>query len=179
VDSSRIIFTATKRFDRSCGDAWDKYVGWSKLTHLREVVSLDTILCHHVIQELREEDWNHNVHADYRLYYFRDLDYLMRRVGSLDAVNILALADEPGESDLAWLDGRFAFQGFDLVEDQTGISALTNCGGFDKVFSPGDLAPNGLVRDLHRARDIQQSLRRYYPDEPHADCILWAIWRMR
>lgn len=76
------------------------------------------------------------------------------------------------------LDKRFKFYGYDLLEDFTSISALTNCGGFDKAFLPKDISEYGLIIDFKKAKVIQQLLMGKYPYEPHADCTLWAIWRM-
>jgi hypothetical protein len=76
-------------------------------------------------------------------------------------------------------DPRFAFRGFDLVELQTGISALVNCGGLDRAFAPTELSDCGLLADHARALAVQKRLRAEYPDEPHADCDLWAVWQMQ
>ena len=62
---------------------------------------------------------------------------------------------------------------------QTGISALVNCGGFDRAFASTDLSYCGLLTDHARASEVQDLLRAEYPDEPHADYDLWAIWRMK
>ena len=39
-----VVYSAVKRFDPGCGVAWRKFIDWSGLTQLREVVSLDGIL---------------------------------------------------------------------------------------------------------------------------------------
>jgi hypothetical protein len=65
------------------------------------------------------------------------------------------------------------------VELQTGISALVNCGGFDKVFAPTELSDCGLLADHARALAVQKRLRAEYPDEHHADCDVGAVWQMR
>jgi hypothetical protein len=33
--------------------------------------------------------------------------------------------------------------------------------------------------DHPKAVAVQQLLRTEYPDEPHARCHVWAIWRMK
>lgn len=74
------------------------------------------------------------------------------------------------------LDG-FDFCGFDLAE-YFEISALTNCGGFfNDVFTYKDLNSLGLLPDFSSARKIQADLVNRYPDEEHADCLIFAIWR--
>lgn len=81
---------------------------------------------------------------------------------------------------LAWSfrDARFPFCGFDLIEEQGTISALTNCGGFDKAFLLTDLSECGLIVEYAKAVAVQELLRAEYPDDPHAFCRVWAIWRM-
>ena len=88
--------------------------------------------------------------------------------------------EEPSDAALAsFHDPRFEFCGFDPIEQQTGISALTNCGGFDKAFLSGDLSDCGLLVDHARAIAVRQLLLAEYPEEPHACCRIWAIWRMK
>jgi hypothetical protein len=73
----------------------------------------------------------------------------------------------------------FAFAGFDLVDVRGDISALTNCGGFDGVFLNAELSEPGLLTNLTRAQQVQTSLRLEYPEESHAECHVWGIWRQR
>ena len=82
-----VIYSAVKRFDPACGAPRQKFIEWSHLTQLREVVSLDLILCPTVFQELMAEDWQHNVQEDFKTSLFHDLDYVVRRVGGNDRVN--------------------------------------------------------------------------------------------
>ena len=72
----------------------------------------------------------------------------------------------------------FSFYGYDLIEEGSGVSALNNCGGFEKAFANKYVSEVGLIEDYHLARDIQNRLLEFYPEEIHADCDLWAIWRM-
>ena len=67
--------------------------------------------------------------------------------------------------------------GFELIEEATSISALTNCGGFEGAFVPRDLTECGLVYTASRAYEIRQTLLALYPNDPHADCVVWAVWR--
>lgn len=172
-----VVYTAVQRFNPSC-PGWQKYIAWSGLTQLREVVSLDDVLCPNLIRELSTEDWEYNVREDYRTHLFRDLDYLLRRVGDRPA-NLLALMANPTEGEVGeFHDDRFAFCGFDLVDVQGGISALVNCGGFDRAFVSSDLNEFGLLADHAKAVDVQRRLREEYPGEHHAICDVWAVWRM-
>ena len=92
---------------------------------------------------------------------------------------MIAAIREPDEADMDKIkDARFVFKGFDLLEDFSGISALTNCGGFDEAFMPGELNKSGLVEGYADAYRIQKGLREHYPGENHANCAVWALWRM-
>lgn len=155
-------------------------MAWSGLTQLREVVSLDTMLCPTVPEALTAADWDHNVHADYRVFFFRSLEYLLQRIGAEEPLNILAVLQNPTAADVALVTlPGFAFAGFDVVDVCGDVSALTNCGGFDGVFENTELSDLGLLTELNRAREVQVSLRRQYPKERHAECDVWAIWRRR
>lgn len=174
------LFVAKRPFDPSVGDGWGRYVAWSGLSQLREVVSLDTMLCPTVPEELTAADWDYNVHADYLVFFFRSLDYLLDRVPADGRLNILAVLQNPTAADLAGMTlSGFAFAGFDLVDVHGDVSALTNCGGFEGVFANAELSELGLLSDLSRAQEVQTSLRVQYPEEPHAECHIWAIWRRR
>jgi hypothetical protein len=174
------LFVAKRPFDPSVGEAWSRYLAWSGLFQLTEVVSLDGMLCPTVPEELSAEDWNYNVHADYLAFFFRSPEYLRRRVSGAGRLNLLAALQNPTHPDLAAMTvPGFAFAGFDIVDIHGDISALTNCGGFDGVFQNAELSELGLLSDLSRARQVQADLRVQYPNEPHAQCHVWAIWRQR
>jgi hypothetical protein len=74
------LFIATRRFDPCDGEKWSDYCRWAKIPVLLEVVSLDGMLCPHLIKEFLDEDWNHIVCEDFRLDYSCHLDYLKQRV---------------------------------------------------------------------------------------------------
>jgi hypothetical protein len=173
-------YAAVEAFGPKSGGSWDSYVRHSGLRQLTEVITLDDILCPNIIKELTPEDWEHNITEDYVFFYFRDLDYLLKRIGNLEGINILALVRNPGEEccDQSF-DERFVFQGYDLIETGGSNSALTNCGGFEKAFDDNELSSVGLLSTLKLAGEVQNLLRKNYPDEPHAHCDIWAIWKMR
>lgn len=173
------LFIATEKFDPSDGERWDGYLIWSKIPKLIEVVSLDSMLCPRILPNINAEDWDHNVHEDYLLNYFYDLDYLIHRCAIASRRNILGLYRNP-ESHIAVAPGpgAFAFIGYDLIEQATQISALTNCGGFPETFSNDELNEYGLMFDFTRASEVQRTLPEQNPEEPHADCELYAIWRL-
>jgi hypothetical protein len=174
-----IVFIAKRRFGPDAGERWRSYLAWSGLHHLHEVVTLDAILCPTVPEELVPEDWQHNVHADYRIFFFGSLDYLRRRVAGEAGLHILAAVQDPtAEAVEAGAGPGFEFVGFDLLDVSGDVSALTNCGGWDGVFAGEELSPLGLLTDLDRARAVRETLRRRYPGEHHALCDVWAVWRL-
>lgn len=75
-------------------------------------------------------------------------------------------------------DARFEFCGYDLVEDSTGISAITNCGAeFKKAIAYENLNPFGLLSTYKEAVLTQLHLYENYLDEHHAYCDVVEIWR--
>jgi hypothetical protein len=174
----RPVYLVTERFT-SADKGWQRYVAWSGLSQLTEVVSLDQMLCPTVLTTVLDKDWPHIVSEDFMLNYFRDLDYLLQRVGSLEGRNLLCVFRNPNSQPLppAGLKHSFVFEGYDLVEFDTGTSALTNCGGFPLAFSNAELSSRGLLPSLGRATEVQNKLRQHYPDEPHASCEAWAVFR--
>ena len=173
------LFIATELFDAADGEKWAKYFAWAKIPRLTELVGLDSMMCPHVINEFTDEDWNHIVCEDFRLNYFHHLDYLKRRVQGLARINILGVYRNP-ETHIATppAPASFSFVGHDLIEEATQISALNNCGGFPDVFRNDELNQFGLLEDFARAAEVRRHLRERHPEEPHADCELYAIWRL-
>lgn len=92
--------------------------------------------------------------------------------------HVLAVAREPTEADVRGvsLEG-FTFLGYELLEEATATSALTNCRGFDGAYSASDLSRCGLVPTASRAYEIRRDLAELFPDEAHAQCTVWGVWR--
>ena len=172
------LFKATARFDPSDGDRWKNYFEWAKIPALCEVVSLDGILCPVLGHDLTDEDWNHNVQADFRLHYFYHLDYLLDRTFAYVRRNILGLYRNPDAHIETPPAAGFVFVGYDLIEESTQISAVCNCGGFPESFSNDELNRYGLLDDFNRACIVKHSLATLNPDEHHAQCEMYAIWRL-
>jgi hypothetical protein len=170
-------FVATERFDKS-DPGWAKYVAWSGLEQLDEIISLDSSLCPTVLPDIKTEYWDHIVNEDFMLHFFTDIDYLRGQTASIPRKNLLCVFRNPfAHPSTAQVPEGFEFIGYDLVDKDAGTSALTNCGGFAKAFSNGELSEKGLLRTHERARTVQDRLIREYPGEHHADCHLWAIFR--
>lgn len=173
------LFIATERFDPSDREKWQKYFEWAKIPALTEVVSLDCLLCPNLIGEILPEDWEHIVNADFRLNYFYHLDYLLNRVSDKPRRNILGLYRNPNAHiPTPPATGKFEFMGYDLIEEQTQISALTNCGGFPDVFANHELNSCGLLAQFERTNKVKTLLSQKHPEEPHAQCEMYAIWRL-
>jgi len=170
-------YIAVEAFDPSFGDTWVNYMAGAGLPQLEEVVSLDASLCPFVTGEFEYDDWEHNVHEDDLIAFFTDLDYLVGRVRDMKAVNILAaVLDPPEECRKLFADPRFEFKGYDLIGQ--GMSALTNCGGFPLAFRNAEFSRAGLIPTLSRVQEVAASLREQYADHEHADCEIWALWKM-
>ncbi|RAZ89229.1 hypothetical protein DPM33_19975 [Mesorhizobium hawassense] len=171
------LYIATEKFDPSHGTGWKEYIEWSRLTQLTEVVTLDGMLCPAVLGEIKDSYWPHIVNEDFMLGFFLDLDFLLSELPDTRDLNILGVIRKPSEdvSSLTW-DG-FAFLGYDLMDKAVGNSALSNCGGFPDVFANMELSSVGLLEDFDRAVEIHDLLHKTHPEERHADCDHWAIFR--
>ena len=171
-------FVATEKFNKSSA-SWAKYIAWSGLKQLDEVVSLDSILCPTVLPDIKTEYWKHIVNEDFMLHFFTDLDFLRTEVSAIARKNLLCVFRNPAAHPAAsQVPEGFEFIGYDLLEKDAGVSALTNCGGFPNAFSNGELSEKGLLTGYERSRTVQDSLIWEYPDEHHADCHLWAVFRL-
>jgi hypothetical protein len=160
--------------------AWAEYLEWSKLSHLRELVSVDFSLNELLVEPDRdnEEDWKYIVlDGDYETGFYTSLDYVLRKMQPKERFNFLAVAINPAEEckDIKLHD--FDFLGYDLLDQEYTHSALSNCGGFDETFLPSDLNQFGLLYNFEKANDIQMRLLKNNPDEHHADTNVIAIWR--
>ena len=171
-------FIATETFTPRRGELWRKYVDWSGLTQLHEVVSLDSMLCPTLLPGTKDEYWPHIVQEDFMLEFFVDLEFLLDRIAAISDRNLLCVYRNPPEPPppLAGLVS-FEFLGYDLVDVHSSVSALTNCGGFPGVFAGDELSNKGLLTSQARALQVQSDLRTRHPEEPHANCHVWAIFR--
>ena len=178
---TEIWFTARSIYDRDYDESsWEKYVEWSRLTQLEELVSLDGILNELVFEPDFETDFEEIVFEGSQVtQFFKSIDYVNRKSNYLDYYNLLAVIWEPTKKRKNQLERDFDFIGYDLIETDGDISALTNCGGFDETFKPKEQNKYGLISDYERAREIQIELPKNNPGEHHADCYLFEVWRHR
>ena len=170
-------YIATDRFT-SRHKGWTKYIAWSGLTQLDEVVSLDPVLCPSLLADIKPEYWPHIVNEDFMLNFFVDLEFLLAQLPGAVEGNLLCVFRNPlNQPPLPTGSLTFEVLGYDLVDVQGSASALTNCGGFPEVFDNSELSSKGLLSSCTRALEVRSELRRRYPEEPHADCHVWAILR--
>ncbi len=170
-------FIALKTFGPEDGDKWVNYVEWSGLRQLEELISLDTILCPTLLPDIKADYWPHIVNEDYCLHFFTDLDFLRRQVSEIDGGRILCIYRNPETPPVLPAElSSFRLIGYDLVDVRADISALSNCGGWPGVLDNSELSPNGLVARHARAVQLKERLAHRYPEEPHAQCDVWAIF---
>jgi hypothetical protein len=150
------------------------------LSQLREVVSLDSMLCPSVIQSLTEEDMRHKVHEFLAHDFFSDLSYLMKRVANESQIEILAVLPEPTLAQVSQFnDPSFEFLGYELIDTETRIDPLLNCSTFKSLIPVEKLTNAGLISDFDKARQIQKELTDKFPDHVHSETVLFAIWRKK
>ena len=90
----------------------------------------------------------------------------------------MAVIIRPGKTpDESLSHQGFVFCGYDLVEEWSGISAITNCGGDFQSIRYDNLTEYGLIPSFKEAVLTQLALVQEDPLDPHADCEIFEIWR--
>jgi hypothetical protein len=177
------LYTATGTYDKSYDEdqsSWNKYIEFSKLTHLTELVSLDGMLNEILVEPdyQNEDDWNFIHCVDQTITgFFTSLDYVLKRLKPKEKFNLLTVVLEPDQNCMNLQIDDFEFVGYDLLDKDFGNSALSNCGGYDETFLPRDLNDKGLIDDFEKAYDIKKRFLENNPDEFHADTNVIAVWR--
>jgi hypothetical protein len=177
------LYTATEAYDSnydSNGLSWSKYIEFSKLTHLKELVSLDGMLNGVIFEPDRGEkgDWEFIVSDDtYETGLFNSLEYVIKKIKDKTKFNLLTVVKEPNEKCENLKIPDFEFVGYELLDKDYSTSALSNCGGFDETFLPSDLNHFGLIDTFEKAYDIRDRLFKNNPMEHHADCYVFGLWR--
>lgn len=177
------LHTALGTFDKTYvkdGIGWDKYIQWSKLIQLTEVVSLDVMLNEPLIEPdySSDEDWKF-IHCaeQWQTGFYTSQEYVLRKCKDYNKFNLLKVIINPGQDVDAIMVDNYEFMGYELLDKEFGNSALTNCGGFDETFLPADLNKVGLIDDFQQAYDIKKRLLENNPEEHHADTNVIAVWR--
>jgi len=170
-------FIATETFGAADGDKWTGYVKWSGLSQLDELISLDSMLCPTLLPEIRDDYWPHIVNEDGCLHFFTDLSFLRRQVADIAGGRILCVYRNPESPPLLPAElGGFSLLGYDLLDEGAGVSALSNCGGWPGILDNSELSSKGLIASHAQALQVQELLARRHPQEPHAQCDVWAIF---
>lgn len=150
-----------------------QYETHSKIIGREEIVSYDMILCKVV----------GGPDLDSATGYFGEVEdwRLLLKVPIKSDEQIIAYYKNPTESyEKHVLDSCFEFCGYDLSEEMTGISVITNCSGiFDKAVPYGELNKFGLLDDYNTAFYILSLMEKFYPDESHANCEVYELWRSK
>lgn len=159
-------YLVTRRFDPT-HEGWSAFASWARLPQVQALHSVDGVLCPPAVSDYIDADWDHLLDPTH-FAVFTSAEWAVQRTPLTADRQLLVLDVEPTE-EVPGCDG------YDLVDAVGGVSALCNCGGFDDVFLPIELNQWGLLDDLTRARAIQAELRRRYPEEHHATCIIVAV----
>jgi hypothetical protein len=115
-------YTATETYDPTYdedGLSWAKYIEFSKLTHLTELVSLDGMLNGLIFEPDRGEkgDWDFIIIDDlYETGLFNSLDYVMEKVKDKTRFNLLTVVKEPTEKCENIQIPGFEFVGYELLD---------------------------------------------------------------
>lgn len=174
---SEWLHTLRERFTADQPQRLDGYRTFSGFHHITELVTLDSIMCPDLIDELNTEDWEHNVHEDFRTELFRDAEYLLARQPLDGSKHQLIAALECPSTEFAIPSG-FKICGFDIMDSYFGNSTLTNCGQIPEAFKPTEVNKFGLIDDRDRAFTIRDTMRKLQPDDPHlGDCEVWLLAR--
>ncbi len=176
-------YTAREVFDKdhSATDfSWAKFIAFSRLIHLTELISLDGSLNSKIIEPDTGEngDWDFVIIDDlFDTGLFNSLDYVMEKIKGKTIFNLLTVVKEPTEKCEQIDIPDFEFVGYELLDQYYDNSALSNCGGFDETFLPTDLNQYGLIDNFDKAYDIRDRLFKNNPLEEHADCNVLGLWR--
>ncbi len=179
---SKVWYTARNTYnpDFTADFSWQNYIEWTKLTQLKELVSLDGMLNELAFEPDfgSEEDWEFIItDGDYITNLYSSSEYVLNKTKDKPYFNYLSVIKNPSEDSSKLIDKDFEFVGYELLDEEYGVSALTNCGGFDETFRPYELNQYGLIDSFYRALQIQKDLRINNPQEHHAYCNLFGVWR--
>jgi hypothetical protein len=122
-------YTARATFDKRNqeeGKTWDSYITWYALPHLKEMVSLDTLLNTPLVEPdyKSADDWNFIITDEQWITdLYTTIEYVLKRTKE-KRFNLLAVVKEPEEKcEIIQLE-NFDFVGYDILEKPYGISAL-------------------------------------------------------
>lgn len=169
------LYTLRERLTSESKD-FDQVRSYCGFTHVTELVTLDVSRCPSLVRHLRGEDWDNNVHQDYRTDFFRDADYLLSRQPTVSSKHhLVAALERPTRSCKTPPD--FMYCGHELI-DSVGNSILTDCGPIPEAFGPSDVNSYGLIDDCEKAYAIRDKLLTLQSDLPDLSaCEVWLLAR--
>ena len=95
-----------------------------------------------------------------------------------DTQQIIAVILRPDHDPIEYMEKRgFTFCGYDLVDEDSTISAITNCGGSFASIPYEKLTEYGLLPTYKDAVLTQLALIDEATEDPHAYCMICEIWR--
>ena len=108
------------------------------------------------------------------MYEIESPDAALRR----GTQQIVAVILRPDLDPVEYMERRgFAFCGYDLVEEETTVSAITNCDGKFASIPYEKLTEYGLLPTYKDAVLTQLALVEEAPEENHAYCMICEVWR--
>lgn len=172
------LYFLRKRFSPQLEKAWLDYTSWAKIPSLEEIIGLDARLNPELPENFSDADEEaYELTDDHQIGYFSDLNHAIDLAKNDADTTLLAAYRNPDHEIKLPPSTNFHFIGYELLEDTTETSALTNCGGFPAIFQNSELNRYGLIENFQRAREIQQLLSETFEHEPHAQCTLYSLWR--
>src|SRR5687768_15477643 len=116
------LYTARGAYDKDYdddGSSWEKYMEFSGLTHVKELVSVDGLLNEVIVEPDREntEDWNQVIFDEHlETGFFKTLDFVIQKANPFEKFNLLAVIINPSEECNTLELDNFEFVGYDLLD---------------------------------------------------------------
>ncbi len=177
------LYTAYALFDKNYITeriSWSRYIEWTKMTHLSELVTLDGGLSEFFVKidYSKTEDWEGIYIVNQGLTdFFKTPEFVLKRLKTNDKFNLLTLVIRPNYTCNHIEVEGYEFVGYELLDKDFCNSLLTNFGGFDHIFLPKDLNDKGLIDDFTKVYEIKEQLLENNPDGYFSDTNVIAVWR--
>lgn len=144
------LFIATERFDASDGDRWTIASRLGETSGAAGNRQPGFHALSPTVDATQEEESQHIVREDFRLDYYYNLDYLLRRIEGVRRRSVLGVYRNPRTHiSSAAVHAGFHFCGYDLVEERmqdAGERIQQLRGGFPKAFRNEELNRFALIR---------------------------------
>lgn len=171
-----MFYKVVNQFGPRDGEAWVKYLEFSKLYQITDFCSFDSILNNDVFTPSTEEDWNNCINENFKINIITNLAYARRIQSKNSNSRIFGVIIDPSVNK-AYGDDLL---GFDIIDGFCSNSLLTNCGGFPDIFNTDMINQYGLLNDIKSAYEIRDRLRAKYHNDSHAaECEVWAVFNIR